>query len=110
MPFTDFYKLPEILPPLPTEEIVEILAEDSTGRIERIISWGQSSPAGFWYDQAEDEFVYLLQGQAVLDFEEGPTMLHAGENVWIPAHRRHRLTYTSSNPPCIWLCIFSTRL
>ena len=40
-------------------------------RIERIVSTGQSSPPGFWYDQADDEFVVLLSGSARLRFEEG---------------------------------------
>lgn len=102
-----FYDLPAALPPLPADEIVQIIAQDHHGRIERIISWGQASPAGFWYDQAEDEFVCLLQGEAVLEFASERVTLRSGQPLLIPAHRRHRLAYTSAQPPCIWLCVFS---
>ncbi|MCK6390610.1 MAG: cupin, partial [Azonexus sp.] len=35
-------------------------------RIERIVSTGQSSPPGFWYNQDEGEWVMVLQGEAHL--------------------------------------------
>ena len=37
-----------------------VLFESGAVRIERIVSHSHSSPAGFWYDQAEDEWVIVL--------------------------------------------------
>ncbi len=88
------------------EEIVELLLPDRGIAIERIISTGQASPEGFWYEQIRDEWVALLQGEAVLNWEEGRRLeLKAGDWVLIPAGERHRVEWTSKNPPCIWLAI-----
>ena len=88
------------------EEIVEILAEHKSGRIERIISTGQTSA---WYDQSEDEFVLVLDGEAKLELAEGVEVsLKKGETFLLKAHQKHRVAYTSVVPPCIWLCVFFT--
>ncbi len=89
-----------------SEELVEILAENKNVRIERIISSGQTSPKGFWYDQNENEFVALLQGEAVISYGDGSTKLATGDTVVIPAHKKHRIDFTSVEPPCVWLCVF----
>jgi hypothetical protein len=52
--------------PLPIAEQFETLAEGHQLRIERIISTGQTTAPGEWYDQGLDEWVILLQGQAKL--------------------------------------------
>lgn len=87
-------------------ELIEILAESKNVRIERIVSSGHFSPEGFWYNQDENEFVALLQGEAVITFEDGSTKLKVGDTVVIPAHKKHRVDFTSVNPPCVWLCVF----
>ena len=89
-----------------SEELVEILAENKNVRIERIVSYGQTSPDGFWYDQDENEFVALLQGEAVISYEDGSVKLKAGDTVLIPSHKKHRVEFTSVEPPCVWLCVF----
>lgn len=89
-----------------SEELVEILAENKNVRIERIISSGQTSPKGFWYDQNENEFVALLQGEAVISYEDGRIRLKAWDTVLIPVHKKHRVDFTSVDPPCVWLCVF----
>ena len=38
------------LPPRQAEEQVDRLIDGATVRIERIVSTGQASPPGFWYD------------------------------------------------------------
>ncbi len=94
------------LPPLPIpEELITVLAESSHARIERIISMGQVSD---WYDQSEIEFVALLEGSAVIEYNSGkpPVCLSKGDTLLIPAHERHRVSYTSAEPPCVWLCVF----
>lgn len=93
------------LPSIPlTEEWIDTLVDNPALRIERIVSTGQTSS---WYHQQEHEFVSLLQGEAELEWEDGTkTRLVAGDTLTIPAHTPHRVSYTSSQPPCVWLCIF----
>ena len=75
-------------------------------RIERIVSEGHVSPSGFWYDQNEWEYVAVLQGSAELETLTGKIRLNAGDWIMIPEHERHRVSYTSSEPPCVWLAVF----
>lgn len=76
-------------------------------RIERIVSTGQCSPPDFWYDQAGDEWVLLVQGEARLRFadEKNERHLRAGDFVEITAHRRHRVEWTHPTLTTIWLAI-----
>ncbi|OQX75106.1 MAG: hypothetical protein B6D59_00165 [Campylobacteraceae bacterium 4484_4] len=90
-------------------EILDTLFENRNVRIERIVSTGQHSPEGFWYDQEEDEFVLLLEGEAVLGFEEEELTLHPGDWLMIPARRRHRILSTASDRPTLWLTVFVKR-
>ena len=87
------------------EEFVEILKSGQV-KIERIVSEGHVSPAGFWYDQNEWEYVAVLQGSAELETLNGKIWLDSGGWVMIPAHEKHRVSYTSSEPPCVWLAVF----
>lgn len=99
----NLYDIPDILP---ADELVEILAGGPGITIERIVSSGQASPPGFWYDQERDEWVALLQGSAVLEYADGMSLhLRAGDALLIPAHERHRVAWTSADPPCIWLAV-----
>jgi cupin 2 domain-containing protein len=93
------------LPPLPLpNELTTVLAENVSVRIERIISAGQVSD---WYDQDETEFVALLEGNAVIEYDDGKTIaLSKGDTLLIKPHERHRVDFTSSEPPCVWLCVF----
>lgn len=88
------------------EELFEALIPDRGVLIERIVSTGQVSPPGFWYEQERDEWVALLQGKATLAWENGRT-LEMGPGDWalIAAGERHRVAYTSQEPPCIWLAV-----
>ncbi len=94
------------LPPGDQEFVEEILKEKDL-RIERIISHGQTTRPCEWYDQDENEWVILLQGSARLSFEDGSVHeMVEGTYCYLPAHVRHRVDYTSSEPPCIWLALF----
>ncbi|MEP6673339.1 MAG: cupin domain-containing protein [Chthoniobacter sp.] len=85
------------------EQIKELLATGSV-RIEQIVSHGQASPEGFWYDQPEAEWVVLLQGSATLLIEGEPGVtLGAGDYLLIPAHLRHRVERTSED--ALWLAV-----
>jgi len=99
-----FADLPTDLP----EELVEIITETQHVRIERIVSTGQSSPEGFWYDQDEAEWVVVLKGKAKLLFEgdEQPIHIKPGDYIHIPAHRKHRVEWTTPNEPTVWLAVF----
>lgn len=93
------------MPMLPVnDEVISVLAQNERVRIERIISTGQQSG---WYDQEESEYVILLEGRAQLAFEDGRTItLEKGDTLLIPPHQKHRVAHTSTEPPCIWLCVF----
>jgi len=89
------------------KEISTILAEGKNVRIERIVSTGQITASDFWYDQTENEFVTVLQGEAKILFDNGIEQhLVQGDYLTIPAHCRHKVTYTSIEPACIWLAVF----
>lgn len=93
--------------PLPSEEVINDLISAKGVKIERIVSNGQTTPAGKWYDQDTDEWVALIQGEAELEYENGDIQrLAAGDYVLIPAHVRHRVVFTSAEPPCIWIAVF----
>jgi cupin 2 domain-containing protein len=99
----NLYVLPD---PLPPEEFFETLIPDSCVRIERIISRGQITPAGLWLDQDDDEWVVLLQGKAIIEYPENmKAELEQGDWIFIPAHTKHRVAFTSFDPPCIWLAV-----
>lgn len=98
-----FKEIPESAP---KEVFTELLNADGV-RIERIVSYGQASPDGFWYDQEENEWVLLLEGSATLSFEEVDSVdLKPGDFVNIPTGRRHRVEQTDPNGRTVWLAIF----
>ena len=88
---------------LGSEEFLTLLASEAV-RIERIVSHAASSPEGFWYDQPETEWVMLMRGHAVLEFEDGQrTEMKEGDYLTIPPHARHRVHQTG--PETIWLAV-----
>ena len=89
-----------------TKELVEILAEGSNVRIERIVSDGHASPDGFWYDQEQNEWVLLVSGSAVLEYEDRTIEMNPGDHVLIPAHQKHRVASTSATEKTVWLAVF----
>lgn len=88
------------------ESFQEILSRPNV-RIERIVSRGHHSPEGFWYDQDGDEWVLVVRGNAGLEFEgDMPIVeLKPGDHLLIPAHRRHRVAWTSESEETIWLAV-----
>ncbi len=95
--------LPETLP---EEQFLELLNRPGL-RIERIVSTGQASPPGFWYEQPGAEWVLLLAGAAQLRFadEAVPRRLEAGDFVDIAARRRHRVEWTDPDQATVWLAV-----
>ena len=94
--------------PRSDEEITDVLHAAPGVRLERIVSRGHASPDGFWYDQAEDEWVAVLQGAARIAFADGSpdAELRAGDHLLIPARRRHRVAWTLPGEETIWLALF----
>jgi cupin 2 domain-containing protein len=89
------------------DEIVDTLCERPDLRIERIVSTGQITPDCHWYDQDHDEWVLVVKGAARLRIE-GETEdreLEEGDYIFLPAHCRHRVAWTRSEPPTVWLAI-----
>ena len=93
------------------EELVELVAGGDGVSIERIVSTGQATPAGHWLDQPRDEWVVLLEGEAELAYDDGSRLrLGPGDHVLIPAGERHRVEWTRTDPPCIWLAVHADDL
>ncbi|MGK7880767.1 MAG: cupin domain-containing protein [Crocosphaera sp.] len=91
---------------LSDQEIFETILNSKNVKIERIISTGQTTAEDTWYDQEEDEWVILLQGKATLLFLDNSSInLKAGDYLLIKAHQKHRVTFTSFDPPYIWLAV-----
>jgi cupin 2 domain-containing protein len=89
------------------EEIIEILQSSGNTRIERIISYGQASPENFWYEQDENEWAIVLEGQAELEYPNGKVItMKPGDFVYIPRGEKHRVKSTSQEEKTIWLAFF----
>ncbi|MPW29336.1 cupin domain-containing protein [Agarivorans sp. B2Z047] len=88
------------------EHFSDLLQADGL-RVERIVSYGQASPEQGWYDQEENEWVSVLEGSAVIEFDNGQrVVLGKGDYLNIPAHQKHRVAETAENVATIWLVIF----
>jgi cupin 2 domain-containing protein len=97
----------ENIPANAPEELFTELLNSGGVRIERIVSFGQSSPDGFWYDQKENEWVLLLEGSATLGFDDGSAIkLLPGDYINLTAGRRHRVEQTDLEKPTVWLAVF----
>jgi cupin 2 domain-containing protein len=97
-----FAELPQSL----SEEVFQEIIQGERFRLERIISFGQATAAGQWYDQEQHEWVVLLSGAAGLRFEgESLRVLHPGDFVNIPAHTRHRVEWTDEQKTTVWLAL-----
>ncbi len=95
------------LPEPTTDEVLETLLAGRGFKVERVVSTGQATPAGHWYDQAQDEWVLVLSGAARLRFESEAEQIEMvpGDTLLIPAHCRHRVESTSPAEPTVWLAI-----
>jgi len=96
-----FADLPANLP----EELFTTLLQAPGVRLERIVSHGHQSPDGSWYDQPESEWVVVLKGEAKIEFEDGTLEMRPGDYVDIPAHKKHRVAWTTRDEPTIWLAV-----
>jgi cupin 2 domain-containing protein len=93
------------------KEQVTVIADEGGTKFERIVSTGQASSPGFWYDQDWTEWVFVISGMAGLlfDGEEAPRILGPGNYIKIPPHLPHRLEWTDADQPTIWLAVHVKR-
>ncbi len=97
-----FHQIPTSLP----EEQFETILENDCLRLERIVSKGHVTPENKWYDQEQDEWVIVMKGSAILLFDDGSRVkMGPGDHIFIPAHRRHRVEWTSPGEETIWLAL-----
>ncbi len=89
------------------KEILETIIKSDQFKIERIISRGQATTEGDWYDQEKNEWVLVLRGNAGLLFEgsEEIVIMKTGDYINIPAHKKHRVEWTDPKEETIWLAV-----
>lgn len=104
---TKVYNLLADLPTAGAGEVFEELLRSGPVRVERILTAGK--PDDVLYDQIQDEWVLLLQGEAGLWIDGEDLTLGPGDAVFIPAHTPHRVTAATRDPPCIWLAVHIER-
>ncbi|WP_299494236.1 cupin domain-containing protein [uncultured Shewanella sp.] len=89
-----------------TEEVFQPLVKNDHILIERIISKAHVTPEGQWYDQSKSEWVMVLKGAAEITFfNEEKVSLTVGEAIELPAHCKHRVSWTAPNEETLWLAI-----
>lgn len=96
------------IPNASKNEIFQTILENENVKIERIISYGQTTPKEDWYDQNEDEFVLILEGEAKIKYDDDSLYhLTKWDSLYIKANQKHQVIYTSN--PTVWLAIFITK-
>ncbi len=89
---------------LKSEHFIDLLSYNNV-KIERIVSSGHASDDD-WLEQSHFEWVTVVQGDARLIFDTHEVFeLQTGDCLSIPAHQKHKVTYTSSTPECIWIAV-----
>lgn len=87
-------------------ESFDVLASDENVKIERIVSRGHASPESGWYDQEQNEWVIVLKGEAIIAFEdETEVNLKPGDYLNIPAHTKHKVSWTKPDEDTVWLAV-----
>ena len=98
-----FAEIPKDLP----DELFETLVKRESIHIERIVSRQHVTADNQWYDQQHDEWVMVLQGQAILEFAQDKQTLRliCGDYCLIPAHCQHRVVWTAEDQDTVWLAV-----
>lgn len=88
-------------------EVLTRLLDRPGLHIERIVSTGQASPQGFWYDQPGGGWVLIISGEAglLIEGEASPRTLKTGDWVELPPHCRHRVEWTEPDHETVWLAV-----
>ncbi len=99
------YNVFEELPVNKNEELFFEIFKNEKIKIEKIVSNGQTSPDNFWYEQKENEFVLVLEGFAIVEFEDFEIELKKGDCLNIKAMQKHRVKFTSLNETTVWFAV-----
>lgn len=100
-PVTNLFQAPAAEPG--AEQFITLLQAPGL-RLEQIVSHGQPTAAGCWYDQAAAEWVLLVRGTATLQFEAGASLaLKPGDYLLLAAHVKHRVECCSED--ALWLAL-----
>ncbi len=97
--------------PTDTGEIFTDLCVYPGGRqgvqIERIVSFGDITPSGEWYDQDWGEWVCVLSGSADMTVYVNGVATHitlqAGDHYFFAPNQKHRVDRTDN--PTIWIAV-----
>ncbi|MDD3325205.1 MAG: cupin domain-containing protein [Sulfurospirillaceae bacterium] len=93
------------IPTVSNEEIFQTILQNNKVKIERIVSFGQTSQKDFWYNQNKDECVLVLDGSATIEYDDGSAYnLNKGDFLYIGANQKHKVTYTQN--PTVWLAVW----
>lgn len=96
----------DTLPNAQEGEVFEALVKTDSVVIERIVSHGQRSAPGQWYEQSQSEWVILLRGGACIRWDDGTeSALTEGDYVLIPALKKHRVEWTNPHEDTVWLAV-----
>jgi len=88
------------------EEIFQDIISKDNIKIERIISRGHKTKEDEWYNQDFDEWVMVVKGEATLSYVDAEDVrLGEGDYINIPAHTKHRVSWTKEDVETIWLAV-----
>ena len=97
----------ENIPKKADTEFFETLFTNKNITIERIVSHGHTSPEDGWYDQERNEWIVLLEGEAILSFQNRADLhLKKGDYYFIASHEKHKVSWTKPDCDTIWLACF----
>lgn len=103
-------KMPNIFKEIPKnlqEELFEDIISNDDLKIERIVSYGHTSPESGWYESELNEWVILMQGEARLSFDNKDDVhLKTGDYINIQALQKHKVAWTLEKIETIWLAIY----
>lgn len=100
------YNIFDEIPVDKSEEKFFEIFKDEKIKIEKIVSNGQKSPQDFWYEQEKNEFVLILEGFAIVEFEDFEVELKKGDCLNIKAYQKHRVKFTTLDETTIWFAVF----
>jgi len=88
------------------EELFEDIVSKDGLKIERIVSKGHTTTEFQWYNQENNEWVIVLKGEAILEFEDAKDVkLQEGDYLNIPAFTKHRVSWTKPDEETVWLAV-----
>ena len=82
-------------------EVLTELFNNKKIAINRIVS-NEIEDSG-WYEQEEDEWFVLIEGEALLELDNEVLPLKKGDNMFIPAFTLHRVKKTSAT--ALWVTV-----